>query len=350
MSSKNLKCLALALCVGAFGPVVPVGAGDLNPPPGPIQPTMKDLDTVEPRIPISSVPYTISDSGSYYFTGDLQVNPATPTDGITVDADHVTIDLMGYSLVGPGVGSGVNHGIHMYERRNVEIRNGTVREFGSHGIYAAYGDVGRDHRIIGIRAVSNGEFGIQLEGEGFLVKDCTAARNGSTGISAGSRSVVTGNNAYENAGTGIATASATVTGNTVSLNVWGIVAGSSSTVTGNTAYANENDGIKVSYGCTVTGNTAMTNNQSNTTGSAGIKADVGCFVHGNTLWHNNQNNIRVNGSDNAVTENLVIGSNGYGIYFAGGNFYANNRASGNSTNYGGSVPTGGGDGGGNAQF
>ena len=54
--------------------------------------------------------------------------------------------------------------------------------------------------------------------------------------------------------------------------------------------------------------------------------------------------------DPAVEENLVTGST-TGIKFAFvGNFYANNRAADNTTNYGGSLPVGAGDGGGNVSF
>ena len=56
-------------------------------------------------------------------------------------------------------------------------------------------------------------------------------------------------------------------------------------------------------------------------------------------------------SDNAIEENLVTDSPGNSIYFSlVGNFYANNRASGNGTNYAGALPAGSGDGGGNASF
>jgi parallel beta-helix repeat protein len=60
--------------------------------------------------------------------------------------------------------------------------------------------------------------------------------------------------------------------------------------------------------------------------------------------YNKQNNIYVVGSGNSIEENLVTNSTN-GIYFrASGNFYANNRTSGNTTDFAGSVPTGGGGG------
>jgi hypothetical protein len=39
--------------------------GSLTPPPGAPAPTMKTLDQIEARTPISSAPFTISAPGSY---------------------------------------------------------------------------------------------------------------------------------------------------------------------------------------------------------------------------------------------------------------------------------------------
>ena len=65
-------------------------------PPGPPGPTMKTLGQIEPRTPISTLPLTISESGSYYLTKNLTV--AAATDGLIVQADNVAVDLNGFTL------------------------------------------------------------------------------------------------------------------------------------------------------------------------------------------------------------------------------------------------------------
>ena len=55
MSRKHIACVLRALTVGmVLGATWRAGAGDLNPPAGPILPTMKPLDQVEPRTAINA--------------------------------------------------------------------------------------------------------------------------------------------------------------------------------------------------------------------------------------------------------------------------------------------------------
>ncbi|MBU4448351.1 MAG: hypothetical protein KKD99_07175, partial [Proteobacteria bacterium] len=49
---------------------------------------------------ITSVPYTISSPGFYYLGGNLTYSGTGSA--ISVDADNVTLDLMGFSLTGAG--------------------------------------------------------------------------------------------------------------------------------------------------------------------------------------------------------------------------------------------------------
>jgi len=382
--TKKLTQVGLLVLAGLLLFTPNVSGVNLEPPI-PTSETLDQVDSTTPILPISSVPYKISSSGFYYLTGDLTAAETA----ITVEANDVTIDLRGQQLIGPD--SGGNYGIYMNACGNVEVRNGTVRNFGFYGICEASSRSGKGHRLISVQAMSNGGKGVFLKGSGHLVKDCTAAKNGGDGIDVEYGSTLTGNTAYENQGAGImARGSCTVSGNTTDDNQSnGIYTDSSCTVSGNTASRNQGSGIYTGWGCTVTSNTtddnqsngiytnsnstitenavndnqhtgiytesgctvstntARGNNRSNVGDYAGIRVFTDCVVKGNTVDYNKQNNICVVGSGNSIEENVVTNSTN-GIYFITiGNFYANNRASGNTTDFAGCVPKGDGDGGGN---
>jgi hypothetical protein len=305
------------------------------------------LSTDEPRTPISSVPIKISSSGSYYFTQNLRTT-APNQDAIEIDVDNVTIDLMGYSLYGRGSGQG--RGICINARANVEIRNGTVRDFGAEGIYeVGMGGseenprYGYGHRIIDVRVLFNGSDGIYLWGFSHLVKDCSVSGNGGAGVSVALDSTVTGNTILENLGDGLS-------------------ALGDSTITGNMVSSNGDDGIQASYGCTILGNTvaynsygiwavegcAVIDNTSYGNGVGMLVSEAGSLIKSNTLRSNTQTGIAVDGGDNAIEENLVTGSAVGFDFLKCGNFYANNRSAGNGSNYvNTSCQT---DGGGNVSF
>ena len=304
------------------------------------EPTQATLDKADSRILISKLPFAIATGGSYYLDGDL----TSDANGIIVDANNVTIDLAGFSIVGPG--SGINYGIYMNGRRNVQICNGTVKDFT--GTYQQGGGIvendGIGHRVVDIRAVSNGR-GIVIKGSGHVIRDCSLVENTSYGIHVGMSSTVTGNTCYGNHDRGIsAYGSCTVTGNTCCDNGnQGILCDGTggSTVSGNTCWSNW-IGIQVLDGSTVIGNTTSDNKHS------GIHVRRGCLIKDNTLRQNNQYNIYVEQQGNTIEENLLTNST-YGIYFnSGSNFYSNNRFSGNINDY--VNPGGNTDGGGNQSF
>lgn len=352
MEKRNVNTnlvAALLVVIAVLGYGVIGKAGNLEPSAAPA-PTMKTLDEVEPRIPISQadIPKTISTRGSYYLTEDITAAGTA----ITVAVDDVTIDLMGYTLKGPDSGIVGNYGISMHGRSNVEIRNGTVRDFNI-GIIEGNDITGQNHRVINVRAVSNLTRGIFLYGKSHLVKDCTASDNGILaigfvwGIFADSGSTVTGNTAYDN-GTehsgfppnsnvcGIqAWTGSTVTGNTsynngysADSNVYGIKAGSGSTMTGNTVYNNGTTatgsifGISTGSGTTVTGNTVNSNS------GDGIVVDNGCIVSRNTVYDSNDVGISV-GTSCTVKENTVFANNGNGINAGANSTIIGNTVRGN---------------------
>ena len=247
--SAKVAVSLLALAGLAVFSLFAVG-GSLEPsaPPGP---TMKTLDEVEPRIPIhaSDLPLTIATPGSYY----LAENITTGGGGITIDANNVTIDLMGFALSG-GIGDGISVSAG---RKNIAIKNGTVSGWSSRGM-----DAGNaiNSQFANLRASDNGTDGLSV-GFGSTVTNCTASDNGGSGIFA--------------------------TGG--------------STVTNCTVRSNTGDGIQVSWSCRVVGNTCIGS------GFPSILAGAGIHVTGreNRIEANN-----ITGNDRGIDVdsafNLII--------------------------------------------
>ncbi|THB81715.1 MAG: right-handed parallel beta-helix repeat-containing protein [Desulfobacteraceae bacterium] len=280
---------------------------------------------------IKSLPCTISSSGFYYITRNLSCGAGSH--GITVASDNVTIDLMGFSISGPGTGT--YHGIYMNARSNVEIRNGTVTGFGSNGIYEQSQLSGRDHRIYNIRARLNKGGGIIIFGKGAHIVNCTASENTKQGIFAGQRSKVVGNTAIKNKTDGIWGNGASLIARNVSRenDVRGIFAAAGSTITENTVYKNGDRGIVAGSGCVITNNTSSHNLDS------GIDAYTGSVVSGNTCYANEEHGIEAS-SAVIVRGNTSFLNGCYGISLTWDAFvdenlsYSNNQSLGAYLNIG----------------
>ena len=136
-SSRTTNILLIAMIAVAIGIVAMLASGarggPLDPPAAPAS-TMKTLQQVEPRTPISQpataadFPIQINAPGSYYLTEN--VTGVAGKSGIVINADDVTLDLNGFSLFGGGFstrGISDNDGF----RTNLTIRNGVVRGWGT---------------------------------------------------------------------------------------------------------------------------------------------------------------------------------------------------------------------------
>ena len=207
MKTTLAKLAALLLLSTLNSQLSTVSAqGSLTPPGAPAT-TMRTLDQIEPRTPISSLPFTISTPGIYYLTKNI----TTAGNGIVINANDVVLDLGGFTIVGDrGV---ADTGVDITTQTNVTIRNGTVRNFGTgvnvgaasskalvedllltenngNGLEVSYTTTISIFRRV--RAIGNVGDGIEFFFSNFaqvaqnIFDQCEAANNGSDGIRVGS--------------------------------------------------------------------------------------------------------------------------------------------------------------------
>lgn len=350
MSSKTRSVIILAAVMLLLAPGQalarkPRATGAPNPTQAEV---LADGRFAIPGSRIPAPPFEIKVPGNYCLIGDRHC----AEDGIRISADDVTVDFSGFTLAGPDSGSSI--GVLMNGRKNVEIRNGTVRDFGNRGIFDKdEPHVAQGKRIIGMRIVSNGSCGICLGGVGNLVRDCYVADNQGTGACVG-QTTVEKSVFVNNTTGGIACGNySLILGNLVTkTEKAGIFARNGCTIKDNTVCEAGNTGIYGEKGCLIEGNITSENNQVNAPWAyAGIKAVGDCVIRNNVARGNLQNNIWVLRSGNVVEDNLAtapVDTLGNGYAFGNkANYFANNKASGNQTSWAGEVPEGPNDGGGN---
>ena len=161
-------------------------------PPGAPAPTMKTLAQIEPRMPISSVPSTISAPGSYYLTTNLIVSSGT---AINITTNGVALDLNGFSIKSTAA-SAAGYGILLTgSLRNLTIQNGFIEGgvtnngsgfFGgpgfASGIYYS-GGAPVNTRVSGVTVAGCLNYGLYLGGgSSTVVEVCTVRTVGSYGI------------------------------------------------------------------------------------------------------------------------------------------------------------------------
>jgi len=326
MKTRILFQFTCALIVTAFSAhsSTCLAQGSLTPP-GPPAATMLTLSQVEPRTPISSVPYTINSAGAYYLTGDLFVS--TLTNAITVRASQVTIDLNGFGIFGEAGGGcaiAVSNTV-----QNLVVRNGTIEYWGT-GVQASAASSSTLEKLqcyeffnnalaiggnsivkdctVNDPALAGGGDGV-LTGDGSLVADCTVLddfNHDSYGIVVGRGCVIDSSITTANY-TGIITGNGTkLKGCSMLANVtYGLQTGSGCIISDCTACGNSSaydfiPGISAGAGCSITSCTANQNGGGIFTGTgctlkdctvfsnalSGVSVGVGCTISGCTANYN----------------------------------------------------------------
>lgn len=180
-------------------------------------------------------PITISVPGSYRLSGNLTV-PDANTDALSITVDNVTIDLNGFSILGPSVctgtpgiisaviscsPSGSGKGVNGNSRSYITVVNGSIRGMG--------------------------EYAINLVGIGNHVEKVHAESNGSGILVA--FGVVQGNTSSFNFNDGFNVEFGVVSGNmSVGNQRYGVIASCPSVVSGNTATFNGAGSILLPFG------------------------------------------------------------------------------------------------------
>ncbi len=326
-------------------------AGDLYPPPGRVAPTVKTLDAVEPRIAVQSLPgdatsvHVISAPGSYYLTADIAGAPGM--NGVRIASDRVTLDLMGFSLVGvPGSLNGVTAAGEM-----ITVHNGFFRAWGSRGLEAATVAGGRFERltvegnagkglaagtacaVIACLAVDNGDDGI-FTNSGCLVAQCVANSNDQDGFDISVGCEVVDCVATSNAVSGLFGIQAIALRNFVarSNGSHGAQVGEGSDVSGAVLRQNGGDGVRAAASCTVSGCTA-TNNAGD-----GVRVSSNCRVAQNHCAANGTGGdgagVHATGTRNVIDANTLVNNSPRGLDVDNApNTITRNAATGSATNY-----------------
>ncbi|MDP3940462.1 MAG: hypothetical protein Q8R92_20290 [Deltaproteobacteria bacterium] len=231
---QRITKIALATLAALILTTSPALAGKKNDGPVQIgQDLQKNKKTSESLFPI-----VILEPGAYVLVTnlDLTIDPlaTADTDAIQIAADNVSLNMNGFSIIGPGSctgspvddcdpsgevegGSGVDACAGEGCVKNTTVVDGTIRGMPGHGL--RLGDAARVERI---RAEENGEGGIGVGGNS-AVTYCQAIRNDDFGIAGGDSSRLTHNTASGNGGPGTSAGEQCfVAGNVLTGNIIGL--------------------------------------------------------------------------------------------------------------------------------
>lgn len=305
--------LIVCLCAAAVS-----RGGDLDPPPGPIGPTMKSLDVVEPRTPLQvpegsaergpmAAVLTIATPGSYFMIANINV-PAG-LNGIDIAASDVTLDMRGFAIL--GAANSLDGIVVTGIQTNISIYNGSISGCGQHGIDAS-DDLNTQLRDL--RVYSCGGHGLR-GGRGTIVR-CTVADVGLDGIfGAGliSECMVSG------------------------CQYAGIRAAGPSVIRDCNVFASFGGGILAATSSTISNCAAFYIKDIQDPGRASFEVGDSCLVRGNMcadFMGPSATGIRANGSSNRIEANNVyfLGDSTIGVQIVGtGNLIMGNSVAGLGT-------------------
>jgi parallel beta-helix repeat protein len=126
---------------------------------------------------ITTLPAAIWSPGIYCLTGDLNTS-MTSGAAIYINASSVTLDLNGHKLGGLGAGPTTQAvGIYATDRKNITIRNGSIRGF-YFGIYVSDNGHSSGNLVEQIRADGNTHTALFVVGTGSIVRNNQVVNTG----------------------------------------------------------------------------------------------------------------------------------------------------------------------------
>ncbi len=200
-------------------------------------------------------PVVLAQPGSYRLTSNLKISEAEAIEdainitAIEITADGVSLDLNGFSIIGPKPLDDTGTGVGVYSfASGTSIANGHVTGMGGRGIIC-----GESCRIDGVVATLNGSVGLQMSGWNLvtnsvsslnlaggvvtngLVKNCLISGNaGLAGLFALSRSMIEGTQIVGNSGNGVECSGCSLIDNVISDNtLMGVVFSGNASYGGN---------------------------------------------------------------------------------------------------------------------